>query len=89
MTISHHYLELTGQIDRSKPETLIEPRYLWTIPHWTWLNMIYPRLKLARTLLSDDGVLLVSINDIEAVSLRLALNEVFGEDELSLSVHLE
>ena len=42
--------------------------------------MMYPRLKLARTLLSNDGVLLVSINDIEANSLRLALNEVFGED---------
>lgn len=48
--------------------------------HSKWLSMIYPRLKLAKNLLRDDGVLLVSINDIEAASLRLIGSEVFGED---------
>lgn len=74
-----NYLELTGQIDDSNQKlssnTEASGRF-----HTDWLNMMYPRLKLARTLLSNDGVLLVSINDIEATSLRFALNEVFGED---------
>ena len=74
-----NYLELTGQIDdknrKLSTNTEASGRF-----HTDWLNMMYPRLKLARTLLSNDGVLLVSINDIEVTSLRLVLNELFGED---------
>ena len=47
--------------------------------HTDWLNMMYPRLKLARDLLSDDGVIFISINDIEVHNLRnICENEIFG-----------
>lgn len=72
------YLEFTSQLDgegkklRSNAET--DGRY-----HSTWLNMMYPRLKLARNLLTDDGVMFVSIDDAEQDNLRKLCNEVFGE----------
>lgn len=47
--------------------------------HTDWLNMIYPRLTLARRLLSDDGLILVSIDDAEQASLRRICDQVFGE----------
>ncbi len=47
--------------------------------HTDWLNMIYPRLKLARDLLSDDGVIFISIDDNEVDNLKKVCNEVFGE----------
>ena len=47
--------------------------------HSLWLSSIYPRLKLARTLLSDDGVIFISIDDHEVENLRKICNEVFGE----------
>lgn len=46
--------------------------------HTDWLNMIYPRLKLAKDLLSDDGVLIVSINEYEDGNLRKVCDEIFG-----------
>ena len=73
------YLEKTGQIDAagnvltSNPET--SGRY-----HSDWLNMMYPRLFLARQLLCEDGVIFVSIDDNEVYNLRLVMNEVFGEE---------
>ncbi|MDI1291431.1 MAG: site-specific DNA-methyltransferase [Methylobacter sp.] len=48
--------------------------------HSNWLNMIYPRLLLARQLLKDDGVIFVSIDDNEVHNLRKAMDEVFGEE---------
>lgn len=48
--------------------------------HSNWLSMMYPRLFLARNLLSDDGVIFVSIDDNEVHNLRLLMNEVFGEE---------
>ncbi|MEX2567142.1 MAG: site-specific DNA-methyltransferase, partial [Cyclobacteriaceae bacterium] len=48
--------------------------------HSNWLNMMYPRLFLARNLLKDDGVIFVSIDDNEVHNLRLLMNEIFGED---------
>ena len=47
--------------------------------HTDWLNMIYPRLKIARNLLSDDGVIFISIDDNEVENLRNICNEIFGE----------
>ena len=47
--------------------------------HTDWLNMIYPRLKLAKDLLADDGVIFISIDDGENGNLRKACNEIFGE----------
>ena len=47
--------------------------------HTDWLNMIYPRLKVARDLLSEDGVIFISIDDCELENLRKICNEIFGE----------
>ncbi|MDI1229686.1 MAG: site-specific DNA-methyltransferase [Methylobacter sp.] len=49
--------------------------------HSNWLNMIYPRLLLARQLLKDDGVIFVSIDDNEVHNLRKVMDEVFGEEK--------
>jgi adenine-specific DNA-methyltransferase len=48
--------------------------------HSDWLSMIYPRLKLARNLLRDDGVIFISIDDSEQASLKRLCDEVFGEE---------
>jgi len=76
-----NYLELTGQVDNRgrKISTNYETsgRY-----HTDWLNMIYPRLKLARNLLRDDGVIFISIDDNEVANLRKVCDEVFGEENL-------
>ena len=47
--------------------------------HTDWLNMIYPRLKIAKDLLSEDGVIFISIDDNEVANLRKVCDEVFGE----------
>ena len=48
--------------------------------HSNWLNMMYPRLHLAKNLLKEDGVIFVSIDDNEVHNLRLMMNEIFGEE---------
>ena len=48
--------------------------------HTDWLNMIYPRLKLAKDLLTDDGVIFISIDDNEVENLRKVCDEIFGKD---------
>ena len=48
--------------------------------HTDWLNMIYPRLKVSRDLLSDDGVIFISIDDNEVENLRKVCNEIFGDE---------
>ncbi len=73
-----NYLEFSKQVDEGNKKistnTETAGRY-----HSNWLNMMYPRLKLARNLLTDDGVIFVSISDHEVDNLRKVLNEVFGE----------
>lgn len=73
------YLEYTGQVDaegrKFGTNTDADGRF-----HSKWLNMMYPRLYLARNLLTEDGVIFVSINDVEAPNLRRLCDEVFGED---------
>lgn len=73
------YLRYTGQIDDEgfKVSTNSDGsgRY-----HTNWLNMMYPRLKLARNLLTDDGILLSSIDEHEMHHLRKLCDEVFGEE---------
>lgn len=54
--------------------------------HSNWLNMMYPRLYLARNLLRDDGVIFVSIDDNEVHNLRLIMNEIFGEDNFVTAI---
>ncbi len=72
------YLEWTRQVNEEgkklSTNSESEGRY-----HSNWLNMMYPRLKLARNLLTDDGTIFVSISDHEVDNLRKILNEVFGE----------
>ena len=73
-----NYLELTGQVDggaKVSSNTEASGRF-----HTDWLNMMYPRLKLAKSLLREDGLLFVSIDDAEVVNLRWALDEIFGEE---------
>lgn len=48
--------------------------------HSNWLNMMYPRLALAKSLLREDGVIFVSIDDNEVANLRLLMDEIFGEE---------
>lgn len=67
------YKEVTAQTTKSNPETM--GRY-----HTNWLNMMYPRLRLAYNLLSDDGYIFISIDDNEVVNLRKLCDEVFGEE---------
>ena len=54
--------------------------------HSDWLTMIYPRLKLARNLLTDDGVIFISIDDNEVHNLRKVCDEVFGEGNFISSI---
>lgn len=67
------YKEVTSQTTKSNPETM--GRY-----HTNWLNMMYPRLRLAANLLRDDGVIFISIDDNEVTNLRKLCDEVFGEE---------
>ncbi|HHV24448.1 MAG TPA: site-specific DNA-methyltransferase [Methanosarcina sp.] len=74
-----NYLELTGQVDNEgrKISTNSETsgRY-----HTDWLNMMYPRLKLARNYLRDDGIIFISIDDNEVANLRKVCDDIFGEE---------
>lgn len=54
--------------------------------HTNWLNMMYPRLSLARDLLTDDGVIFISIDDNEVHNLRKICDEIFGESNFVASV---
>ncbi|WP_297312422.1 site-specific DNA-methyltransferase, partial [uncultured Oscillibacter sp.] len=67
------YREVTAQTTKSNPETM--GRF-----HTNWLNMMYPRLRLAANLLRDDGVIFISIDDGEVTNLRRLCDEVFGEE---------
>ena len=67
-----NYKKITGQQATANPET--NGRF-----HTDWLNMMYPRLKLAKDLLSDDGVIFISIDDNEQANLKKICDEVFGE----------
>src|SRR5581483_3589943 len=73
------YLEYTGQVDaegkKFSTNTEADGRF-----HSKWLNMMYPRLYLARNLLRDDGVVFVSIDDREVENLRRLCSDVFGEE---------
>ena len=74
-----NYLELTGQVDGEGARSAATPKPSGRF-HTDWLNMMYPRLKLARNLLRDDGVILISIDDHEIDNLRRLCDEIFGEE---------
>lgn len=73
------YLQYTGQVDaegkKFSTNTDTEGRF-----HTKWMNMIYPRLFLAKNLLSDNGVVFISIDDNEISNLRKICDEIFGEE---------
>ena len=73
-----NYLEFSKQVDEGNKKistnTETAGRY-----HSNWLNMMYPRLKLARNLLTDDGVIFISIDDAEQANLKKLCDEIFGE----------
>ena len=74
-----NYKKITGQVDSYgktiSTNTETSGRY-----HTDWLNMMYPRLRLARNLLTDDGVIFISIDDNELYNLKKLCDEIFGED---------
>ncbi|MGL5278790.1 MAG: site-specific DNA-methyltransferase [Cetobacterium sp.] len=80
-----NYLEITGQTgeEGQKLSTNSDSsgRY-----HSDWLNMIYPRLKLARNLLTDDGVIFISIDDNEVTNLKKICDEIFGEENFIVDI---
>lgn len=73
------YLRRTGQIDEEGKALTTNKRSDGRF-HSKWLSMLYPRLKLARNLLSEDGVIFMSIDDNEVHNLRAICNEIFGEE---------
>lgn len=78
---AQEYIVNSGQVDsegnRLEINSSSEARY-----HTNWLNMMYPRLKLAKDLLSDDGVIFISIDENEVRNLMEICNEIFGENNL-------
>lgn len=79
-----NYLEITGQTEdgaRLNTNTETSGRY-----HTDWLNMIYPRLKLARNLLKEDGVIFISIDDTEVDNLKKVCSEIFGEENFVANI---
>ena len=79
------YISNSGQIDeagnRLVSNTESNGRF-----HTDWINMMYPRLKIARSLLADDGVIFISIDDNEQSNLIKICNEIFGETNLAADI---
>lgn len=82
------YLEYSGQIDgegrKFNTNTETEGRF-----HSKWLNMMYPRLFLAKNLLKEDGVIFISIDDNEQSNLRKICDEIFGEENFLANIAWE
>ncbi len=74
------YMDKKGQCDVETNERLFKNDESNGRYHSNWCTMIYPRLKVARDLLSDDGVIFISIDDNEQANLKKICDEVFGED---------
>jgi adenine-specific DNA-methyltransferase len=83
---TEEYLANSGQFDedgnRLVQNTESNGRF-----HTDWLNMMYPRLKLAKDLLTDDGVIFISIDDNEVENLKKICNEIFGESNFEGHIH--
>ncbi len=79
-----NYLAITGQLDesgkRSSTNSESDGRF-----HSNWLNMMYPRLKLARNLMNEEGVIFISIDDNEVSNLKKCCDEIFGEENFIAS----
>ncbi len=82
-----NYLEITGQLEGGRKissNTDSSGRF-----HTEWLNMMYPRLKLARNLLDADGLLIIQISDAELHNLRRIADEIFGEENYLNTITVE
>lgn len=80
-----NYLKETGQLDDEGNITTTNKESNGRF-HTDWLNMVYPRLKLARNLLMDNGVIFISIDDNEAANLKKICDEIFGENNFLAQV---
>ena len=79
-----NYLELTGQVEggqKISSNTEASGRF-----HTDWLNMMYPRLRLARSLLRNDGVIFMTIDDTEVSNLKRIADDIFGEENFVANV---
>ncbi len=80
-----NYMEITGQVNEEgtkiSTNTDSSGRY-----HTNWLNMMYPRLRLARNLLTEDGVIFISIDDSEFSNLKKLCDEIFGEENFIATI---
>ncbi|MBF0745198.1 site-specific DNA-methyltransferase [Micrococcus yunnanensis] len=87
-TSAHEYLVNAAEIDnngyRLRSNTTADGRF-----HTNWLNMLYPRLRVARNLLSDTGVIFISIGDSEVAQLRLLCDNVFGRSNFIAQITVE
>ncbi len=82
-----NYLELTGQVEGGRKissNTDVSGRF-----HTDWLNMMYPRLKLSRSLLAQDGLMVMQISDAELHNLRRIADEIFGEENYLNTISIE
>lgn len=79
------YYKLTGQADESGKKLVTNLKSNGAF-HTNWLNMMYPRLQLARELLTEDGVIFISIDDSEQTNLKILCDEVFGEENFVSSL---
>ncbi len=81
----NNYKRYTGQIDDSGNLTSTknekDGRY-----HTNWLNMMYPRLRLSRNLLKDNGMIFISVSDKEAENLKKICNEIYGDDNFAADI---
>src|SRR5215469_2770941 len=79
------YLEFTGQVDaegrKFSTNTEADGRF-----HSKWLNMMFPRLYLARNLLRDDGVMFISIDDHEQANVKMLCDQIFGEENFVAAI---
>lgn len=74
-----NYKKITGQIDGEGKATSTNQEHSGRY-HTDWMNMMYPRLRLARNLLTDDGVIFISLDDNESTNMIKICDEIFGED---------
>lgn len=83
-----NYLSVTGQLNdegkRISTNSEVSGRY-----HTDWLNMMYPRLRLSKNLLSDDGTIFISIDNNEVFNLKKVCDEIFGEENFIANIGLE
>ena len=75
-----NYLEITGQISSENGFKISTNSESGGRYHSNWINMMYPRLKLARNLLTDDGLIFISLDDSEIFNLKKMCDEIFGEE---------